>query len=62
MSDVELREQIAQDIENEHLPKPTESGVVDGCWQEDRTVSRLYYDVICTHVEDAAIARGKVKA
>ena len=53
------REAVALEIEAEHSPKPTLSGVSNDCWREDFTRSRVQYDEICSHLEDATVARTR---
>ena len=60
-----LREQIAREImdkcKNEKETNTSEFGSyeVSGCLEFIQLEDTAYYEVTCTHAEDAAIARGK---
>jgi len=60
-----LREQIAREImdkcKNEKETNTSEFGSYEvvGCLEFIQLEDTAYYEVTCTHAEDAAIARGK---
>ena len=52
MNEAQLREQIAKDIEAKHTDR--DANEFSDCWDIE------YCEYICTHLADAAIARGLV--